>query len=192
MPPISGDSKLTLRSLAPSFSVRSPGWACITVKWLGRLTPACEVTRPVCARYTRWADWSNSTTFCLASAASVYFNNSSRTRSPPLLSSVALSTSVVIVSFSVAVGKAAAVTGAVGVAAAAPAAVGTPAGNTADAPGVAAPVATALTGAGANIDGLPLCLFQASHNRTSETENTTQRMVRRMSVMGGSSKRVDG
>ena len=65
------------------------------------------------------------------------------------------------------------------------------AGTAADpAPG-AAPAATAA-GRGLNMPGLPFCLFQASHSRTSETENTTQRMVRRMSFMGGSSKSAIG
>ena len=56
----------------------------------------------------------------------------------------------------------------------------------------AAPATATAAGLGANIEVPPLCLFQASHNRKSETENTTQRMVRRMSVMGGSSKNEIG
>jgi len=37
---------------------------------------------------------------------------------------------------------------------------------------------------GANIDGLPLCLFQASHNRTRDIKKTAHNRVRRKSVMG--------
>ena len=48
------------------------------------------------------------------------------------------------------------------------------------------PAAGAATraGGGPNNDGWPLCLFQASQIRNSETENTTQSKVRRISVMG--------
>jgi hypothetical protein len=43
--------------------------------------------------------------------------------------------------------------------------------------------ALAAGGCGENIDGRPLCLFQASHSRTSDKVNTIHRMVRRISVM---------
>ena len=45
------------------------------------------------------------------------------------------------------------------------------------------PGAATRAGAGTKNDGCPLCLFQASQIRNSEAENTTQRMLRRMSVM---------
>ena len=46
------------------------------------------------------------------------------------------------------------------------------------------------TGA-SNIDGRPLCLFQASHSITSEMENTPHRRARRMSVIRASFRKSD-
>ena len=43
--------------------------------------------------------------------------------------------------------------------------------------------AATRAGGGPKNEGWPLCLFQASQIRNSEAENTTQRMLRRMSVM---------
>ena len=115
-------------------------------------------------------------------------------RSPPLVSKVAFTTSVVMVTFSLDTGTAAPAAGvaAVGVAPATVAAAGTPAADGAVLAGAAPDAATGLGTAGANIDGWPLCVFQASQSITSETENTIQRMERRMSVMDGSSKKANG
>lgn len=63
-------------------------------------------------------------------------------------------------------------------------ALGTPvsAGDAAAAGGVAAADAAGRV-LGENIDGCPVCLFQASHSRTRDIVKTTQSKVRRISVM---------
>ena len=40
-------------------------------------------------------------------------------------------------------------------------------------------------GGGEKREGWPVCLFQASQIRNSDIENTTHRIVRRVSFMGG-------
>ena len=43
--------------------------------------------------------------------------------------------------------------------------------------------ADVFSGAGLNIEGCPVCFCQASHKNTKDMENTTQSIVRRISVM---------
>ena len=85
-----------------------------------------------------------------------------------------------------AVGADAAVDGTAAALPAVAAATGTPA----DAEAAVAPpdgtLATGLASGGAKNEGWPLCLFQPSQSRNSEAENTTQRMVRRISFMARS------
>ena len=105
--------------------------------------------------------------------------------SPPRASKVALTTSVEISVLAVAITAAVWAGTALGLAAEADAAL------LALGVGNAALLATALggaeaavfAGAGLNIDGCPVCFCQASHKNTKDMENTTQSMVRRISVM---------
>jgi hypothetical protein len=138
--------------------------------------------------------WSNSTTLRWRSAWSRNCNSSSRVSAPPTLSKVATARSVRTVTFSLGIGAAdEAAEGTAGLAA--PACCG--AGGTPAVPaGGALEADAAGLDVGPKIDGLPVCLFQASHSRTSDIVKTTQSRVRRISVMSSiqyrSAARPDG
>ena len=193
---MAGDSSFSSICAAPAARVRSLVTTFMAVRWLGSCTPAWLVIRPVCARYRRLALWSNSSTLREVSFWSVCLSSSRRTRLPPTVSKVALTTSVVMVTCSVATrgalgtaAGAAAVPAAVGAGTpAAPGAAGWAEGTTAGAggcpvAGVGGAEATGLGAGAPKMDGWPVCLFQASHSRTSDIVKTTHSRVRRISVM---------
>jgi hypothetical protein len=191
-PSTASDSNFTSSVCAPSASVVASLTIRIGVRWLGRFTPAWLVTRPDCARYSRFGLWSNRTMLRLRSTLSRWRSSSKPRSVAPVLSKVAFTTSVVMVTR--AVGAAA---GALGTpAGAAPAAAGTAAtlagagtalGSVAGAAAGVGPEAAVAAGRGdgLNIEGCPLCLFQASQSSTRDMAKTVQSRVRRMSFMAG-------
>ena len=156
------------------------------MRWFGSVAPGA--ISPVCAEYVRCGERSNNTTLRLGSIGSAWCSNSRRTSVPPWASNVAFITSVVTLTCVLGAGGAAggAAGTAPGVATAAGAGVVAGAGTAVAAGGAAGAVVGAV-GRGPKIDGSPWCLFQASHSRTSDIENTTHSRVRRISVMERSS-----
>ena len=137
--------------------------------------------------YTRLLLWSSKTMFLFGSTKSRCWVNSLRTKEPPSESKLSLSTSVSTSIFSRGAAEAAGAEVGTwpGVAVTAAEAAGTALALALAAAAGAGAVA-ATSGLGKNVALLPLYSCHWSHNKTREKPKITQRMVRRISVMGSS------